>query len=956
MFRKFRTHRKATALALSIPLSVAALVSSSASAQIAPGQGIVTNAVITGTIDDLQIYNPTDVWSGGQMVVAGQTVIIPRNMVIELPANRMSLQQLHAQAPPEALALGNTGLATNDGLGSAAIATVHGNRSAFGNVIAGFIFIEKGQEVSSGVVSYINHTDGYLRIDGLLGDPTTGTMIRINDPSGRFTIQQGLGCAGTPNCSADERFGVDPDNYTITFSTGYPAGIPSTVPLSMRASVPAGMDPAAASDANGLGDPLCPDSNRGVLPVPDSTKFAPIQVGDHLVAEGNFENIGDNYFLSAHTVGVSAGLTTAQDPNQPDYMIFDEAEWDVPDFANQRLRILLIGFTTLSNSLVDIYSLPIDPTTGLEHERILGSTFGNPTTVNQGIPPTDGGVFKIRYDIDFIQGPTQRRNPCENLINAGWVPNPCPMGGTVAENLLITMPITRDLIAHTRHSLTLNPGVVTLDVNGNVSTNGGYLNPVGLGFPEFGEIDLGALETPLVFAGLPWNLDRRLGPGGSDGAFQATPQPISPFPASGLDLVGSLPSLPNQPFAFFPFGPADFLDPIALAPAPGMLPIGPVVLPAPPGAPAPQVMSITANLTGPFDLSADPILRTVTFTAQAVPSNAVSVGPATGFTWAFGDGQIGSGNPVMHTFTQAGTFTASVVAAGPGGTSALFTDDQSFEVTGAAPFDTPVAAFVPSATTGLAPLAVTFQDISDLASGPNSSITSRTWNWGDGTMPETYMAATNPSHIFELPSMQGQYTVQLTVVGPGGTDMTSLLITVDAPPAPLASLTALAGGAAPATGVQTLTVNFTDNSTGTISKRTLDFGDGTPAVTSMGAPASPLGMNHEYAAAGTFTATLMVENLGGSSTASQTIVVDPFLSEVRLQPRGATQGRIRTRNTNGIAVSSELDYGDGSPVNTQLPPFQELHQFPNVGFFVITLTTVDLFGNISVRTATANIN
>jgi PKD repeat protein len=93
-----------------------------------------------------------------------------------------------------------------------------------------------------------------------------------------------------------------------------------------------------------------------------------------------------------------------------------------------------------------------------------------------------------------------------------------------------------------------------------------------------------------------------------------------------------------------------------------------------------------------------------------------------------------------------------------------------------APFDPPVAAFVPSSTTGLAPLTVSFQDVSDLTSGPGASITSRTWDFGDGTPAETYATATNPVHIFALPSMPGQYTVTLTVVGMGGgMDSTSAL-------------------------------------------------------------------------------------------------------------------------------------------------------------------------------------
>ena len=203
-----------------VALLAALAVSSSSSSPAAQAVGAVTGTNISGTIDLLEIDDPNDVWSGGRMVVNGQVVIIPRNLIIQLPANWLTLQQIFDQAPPAAKAIGKSGLATIDGPGFGGFANVLGNRTGFGNVIAGDIFIEKGREVANGMVTFINHTDGYLRIDGLVGDDTTGLMIRINDPTGRHTIQSGKGCDGGPNCSPDPRFTNDPDNYTIAFATG----------------------------------------------------------------------------------------------------------------------------------------------------------------------------------------------------------------------------------------------------------------------------------------------------------------------------------------------------------------------------------------------------------------------------------------------------------------------------------------------------------------------------------------------------------------------------------------------------------------------------------------------------------------------------------------------------------------------------------------------------------------
>ena len=207
-----------------------------------------TRAPIIGEIQEIVVDDPADTWSSGTLVVGGQRVTLPRNLLIDLPANRLSLKELLANAPAACQSHGETGLARKDSCvqgEGAAFATLLANRSDAGNLIAGDVFIQKGFVALSGAVTFIDATDGYLRVSGNPVDATTGTLVRINDPNSRFTIQQGLGCAGTDNCSADSRFGVDSDNYTVTFSTGYPACLPSTVITEARSRV---------ADPNGMGD------------------------------------------------------------------------------------------------------------------------------------------------------------------------------------------------------------------------------------------------------------------------------------------------------------------------------------------------------------------------------------------------------------------------------------------------------------------------------------------------------------------------------------------------------------------------------------------------------------------------------------------------------------------------------------------------------------------------------
>lgn len=515
-------------------------------------------APVSGEIQSITLNDPNDHWSGGTLTVGGQNVIIPRNLLLDLPANRLTLQQLYAEAPDGCKAVGQTGLAKADSCnttGMGGVATIAANRTNAGNVIAGDVFIEKGIEAVTGIVSYIDYTDGYFRLNGTPGDPATGVMVRLNDPGARHTVQQGLGCAGGPNCSPDPRFTLDPDNYTNVFTTGFPLCIPSTVARPFDgATIGLAADAIAIAQPDGSGDLLCPLSNRtvnGGVPVDDSRRMAPIMIGDSITAEGNFERINGTRFLSAHSTMVARALTTKNEAGQPDYLFLDEVEIDVGGFQNQRIRTLIIGFSTLAPSDVVIWSVHYDPMNNQPHEFPLASVLGcdiaaGPGTCGQqGLVGAGANIFKIRHDVDFLTGAAAKLNPCAHLRAdprlAGL--NLCPNGGSaqfnLAEMMGILSPVPREIQARTGHAMA-NPGLVTLDINGNAATNGQYLFPFGMGLggiatPEFVEIDLNATQTAISFSGIPWNLDRRLSPGGCDGACEATPQPLDPFPFEGFD-------------------------------------------------------------------------------------------------------------------------------------------------------------------------------------------------------------------------------------------------------------------------------------------------------------------------------------------------------------------------------------------------------------------------------------
>ena len=115
-----------------------------------------TSVSISGEISRITLTTPGDYWSAGTLVISGQYVTIPRNLLIDLPANRLTLWQLFDQASAACKALGETGLTSTDRCnttGTGGYASIAANRTNGGNIIAGDMLIDKGQEVVTGAVT-----------------------------------------------------------------------------------------------------------------------------------------------------------------------------------------------------------------------------------------------------------------------------------------------------------------------------------------------------------------------------------------------------------------------------------------------------------------------------------------------------------------------------------------------------------------------------------------------------------------------------------------------------------------------------------------------------------------------------------------------------------------------------------------------------------------------------------
>jgi len=146
-----------------------------------------------------------------------------------------------------------------------------------------------------------------------------------------------------------------------------------------------------------------------------------------------------------------------------------------------------------------------------------------------------------------------------------------------------------------------------------------------------------------------------------------------------------------------------------------------------------------------------------------------SEGDVTDYSWDFDDGSDSTSQNPSHTFKEAGTYSVQLTVSN-GDTGDEDSCTSTIKVT---EVDKPSAAFVASATSGTAPLTVTFTDESD------NDPTSWYWSFGDGQTSSTQ----NPSHTY---TSAGTYSVTLKATNAGGSNTVTQtgLITVAAAKTP----------------------------------------------------------------------------------------------------------------------------------------------------------------------------
>jgi PKD repeat protein len=232
-----------------------------------------------------------------------------------------------------------------------------------------------------------------------------------------------------------------------------------------------------------------------------------------------------------------------------------------------------------------------------------------------------------------------------------------------------------------------------------------------------------------------------------------------------------------------------------------------------------------------------------------------STGTIDTWAWSFADGATSTSASPSHTFTSPGSYSVTLEVSGPGGTASA-----TAVVTVASPALPPVADFAASASSGFAPLSVTFTDQS------SGEIESWQWDFGDGGTSTAAQAV----WTYQLP---GTYSVSLTVTGPGGSDTLTKhqLISVSGLP-PVAGF-----DASTRKGSAALSVAFKNHSAGEISSVRWDFGDGKSST--------ELAPTHIYTDPGVYDVALTVTGPYGSDSASKTDFIEvtpdePSLIEV----------------------------------------------------------------------------
>lgn len=194
--------------------------------------------------------------------------------------------------------------------------------------------------------------------------------------------------------------------------------------------------------------------------------------------------------------------------------------------------------------------------------------------------------------------------------------------------------------------------------------------------------------------------------------------------------------------------------------------------------------------------------------------------------------------------------------------------------------------------------------------------TSWSWDFGDGATSTLQ----NPTHTY---GSTGTFTVTLTAANDAGSSTASNFVQVSSSVSAKFSVTT--------SGLQ---ANFTDQSTGSPTSWTWDFGDGESSTDQ-----NPV---HTYDEAGSFTVTLQVGKDGETSSTSQVVQVTSQLQAAFGVSVDAFTATFTDQST-GSPTGWAWDFGDGGSSTDQNP----VHTYDTSGGFTVRLTVTNSTDNPS---------
>ena len=305
-------------------------------------------------------------------------------------------------------------------------------------------------------------------------------------------------------------------------------------------------------------------------------------------------------------------------------------------------------------------------------------------------------------------------------------------------------------------------------------------------------------------------------------------------------------------------------------------------------------------------------------------TNSSSVDPSssiTGNLWSFGDTSPTSNlqNPA-HYYSGAGTYTVILITTTIDGCS----DTASAPVEA---LDSPLSVFSFSNTCLFDSAKFTNTSLNPII----GTITGWVWDFGDGSPANT--AVWSPNHLYTTP---GNYQLTLITYSSSQGCADTLQDSITVFPLPVADFSF-------ADVCLNQSMAFTDLSvvsTGNISGRSWNFGDGSPLSTLP----NP---DHTYASAGTYTVSLITtSNSNCKDTITKNVVVHS-LPVANFSSVSACEGSsVQFNDLSSIPGTDSIQswvwaFGDGNSFSTSQ---NTSHLYPSEGFYVVQLLVVSDFG------------